>query len=72
MKTRNKITGNSKLKDVLGIKGAEEILKRYKLPCLSCPMAAFEIAELEIGQVAKMYKIDLKNLLKELNKLNCH
>ncbi len=67
MKTINKITENSKLKDVLGIKGAEEILKKYKLPCLSCPMANFEIAELEIGQVAKTYNIDLKNLLKELN-----
>lgn len=67
MKTKNKINKNSKLKDILETKGAEEILAKYGVPCLSCPMASFEIEELEIGNVCKMYGIDSDKLLKDLN-----
>ncbi|MEK7541012.1 MAG: hypothetical protein AAB529_02115 [Patescibacteria group bacterium] len=68
MKTRNKITENSKLKDILEIKGAEEILAKYMVPCLSCPMAYLELEKLEIGVVGKMYGLETKKILDELNK----
>lgn len=66
-KTPNKITKETTLEKILKYSQTEKILVKYKLPCLSCPMAAYEMGILKIGQVAKMYNIDLKNLLKELN-----
>lgn len=44
-----------------------EILLKYNVPCLGCPMAKFEVANLKLGEVCKMYGIDLESLLKELN-----
>lgn len=61
------VTKATKLSEVLEIPGADEVLTRHRLPCLFCPMASFEMAELEIGQVAEMYGIDSETLLKELN-----
>jgi hypothetical protein len=66
---KNKITENTTIKDILKVKGGEEILGKYRLPCLSCPMASLELTELEIGKVCKMYGLDLKNILKEINEL---
>lgn len=65
----NKITKDTILAETLKIPKAEMILKKYHVPCLTCPMAAGEINQLKIGDVASMYNLDLKNLLKELNKL---
>jgi hypothetical protein len=62
-----KITSKEKLKEILQINGAEEILTKYGVPCLSCPMASFEADKLEIGKVCKMYGLNLKKILKELN-----
>lgn len=62
-----KITQKSKLKDVLKIKGIEDILVKYSFPCVSCPMAKMEMDVLEIGAVCKMYGLDEKKLLKEIN-----
>jgi len=64
-----KITENTTLKEVLEIKGAEEILKKHKLPCLFCPMVSFEIESLKIGDLCKIYGINLKKLLEDLNSL---
>ena len=64
----NKITEDTTLTEILKLPEAEKILAKYNLPCLSCPLAKFEIENLTIGQVCKMYGIDLENLLKELNK----
>lgn len=64
-----KITEKTTLSDILQRKGAEDILAKYNLPCLSCPMAAQEISELQIGKVAEMYGLDIKNIIKELNSL---
>ena len=66
----NKINENTTIAEILNVKGAEEVLSKYRLPCLHCPMARFEIENLKIGDVAKMYGLDLDNLLKELNKLS--
>ena len=64
---KNKISRDITLAKILEYPGAEEILAKYNLPCLSCPLAKFEIGDLKIGQVCETYGIDIKNLLKELN-----
>ena len=61
------ITKDTILADILAIPDAEKVLAKYKMPCLTCPMAQLEAGKLTIGQVAKMYGIDIDNLLKELN-----
>ena len=62
-----KVTKDTKLADILKMKGAAEILEKYNTPCLHCPMAAYEMGTLKIGDVASAYGIDLKGLLAELN-----
>jgi len=62
-----KINQDTTLKEILKIEGTEEILTKYNLPCLFCPMASFEIENLKIGDVCRVYGIDSKKLLKELN-----
>lgn len=62
-----KITKDTTLAEILEHPGAKKILAKYNLPCLWCPMAKYEIQNLKIGQVCKMYDIDIKNLLRELN-----
>lgn len=61
------ITKNTILSEILKIKRSEKILNKYGVPCMTCPMAKMELDKLKIGQVAKMYNLDLKNILKELN-----
>ena len=67
-KGNKKITENDTLADVLKKEGAETILQKYNFPCLTCPMAKFEIEKLKIGQVCEMYSINLEKVLEELNK----
>ena len=62
------IDKNSILADILKNPKAEKILAKYNLPCLTCPLAKFEIENLKLGKVCKMYKIDMENLIEELNK----
>lgn len=62
-----KIIKNTTLKKILEMPGAEEILAKHNLPCLSCPMAAQEIAKLKLVDVCEAYDLNLKNLLKDLN-----
>ena len=64
---KNEITTKTTLKKIIEKKGADEILAKNGVPCLSCPMAAKEIDKLEIGKVCKMYKLNLAKILKELN-----
>jgi len=63
-----KYTENTKLSEVLGKPEEEKIISKYKLPCLGCPMARLEAQMLTLGQVSKIYGIDLDGLLDELNK----
>jgi hypothetical protein len=62
-----RITRNTTLAEVLKHPRAEAILERYRIPCLHCPMAAFEMGNLRIGDITKAYGIDLRGLLRELN-----
>ncbi len=65
----NKYTENTKLSEILGKPEEEKIISKYRLPCLGCPMARLEAQMLTLGQVSKMYGIDLDGLLDELNKI---
>jgi len=63
-----KITAKSTLQEILEAKGGEDILHKHGVPCMSCPMAKFEIGSLKIGQVCKMYGLPEKDILQDLNK----
>ena len=70
-----KITKDTTLAEILKNPELVKILVKYNLPCLSCPFAKMEMdathppPHLKIGEVCKMYGIDLSKLLKELNAL---
>ena len=64
---KRRVGSSTTLAKVLKHSGTEEILARYNLPCLSCPLAKLEIENLKIGEVCRMYEINLKSLLKDLN-----
>ena len=66
--SKSKITKESTLAEILELKGGEEILHKYGVPCMACPMAKFEIDKLQIGQVCKIYGLPEKEILKDLNK----
>jgi len=63
----DKITSKTTLAKIIKKKGADLVLANNGVPCLSCPMAAMEIDKLQIGKVCKMYGLNLKKILKELN-----
>ena len=63
-----RITRDTTLAEVLKQPRADRILEKYKIPCLHCPMAVYEMGRLRIGEIAETYGIDLNALLKELNK----
>jgi len=65
----NKYTKETVLSEICKHPRAHEILAKYRLPCLHCPMAATEMSKLKIGQVCQMYNLDIDNLLKELNEM---
>ncbi|MCX6724146.1 MAG: hypothetical protein NT155_03200 [Candidatus Staskawiczbacteria bacterium] len=64
-----KATSKTTLNKIIGMKNGEKILLKHSVPCLSCPMASFEIDKLKIGEVCKMYGLNLKKILKELNEI---
>jgi len=64
-----KITKETTLAEILNLPGAEKILAKYNLPCLTCPFAKMEMENLKIGQICQMYGIKINELLKELNKV---
>ncbi len=64
-----KVTNKTTLKNILEKEGASEVLSKHSVPCMSCPMASFELEKLEIGEVSKMYGLPLEKILKDLNNL---
>jgi hypothetical protein len=68
MKKQKKFTGNTTLAEVLKHPKSSEILEKYGVPCLYCPLAIYEMSTLKLKEIAKRYGIDIKSLLKELNK----
>lgn len=63
------INEESTVEEILKKEGAAEILERHHFPCLHCPMAKYEIAQLKLGEVCQTYGLDLKKILEELNGL---
>lgn len=63
-----KITKNTTLSEVFQYAKAKEILAECDLPCLSCPMARYEMEELTLKLLAERFNINLETLLKSLNK----
>lgn len=61
------ITEDTLLGDILKKPYGTKILSKFKLPCLHCPMAALEMGVLKIGEVSRMYGVDIQGLMKELN-----
>lgn len=64
-----KITKNTTLAEILEIPEAEKILVKHNLPCLGCAFAKMEMEELKIGEICKIYGIEIEKLLEELNNL---
>ncbi|PKP61221.1 MAG: hypothetical protein CVT88_00655 [Candidatus Altiarchaeales archaeon HGW-Altiarchaeales-1] len=62
-------TGESTYQEVISKEGTLKILAKHGVPCVSCPMAKYEMAKLKLGDISEMYGIDLKALLDDLNKL---
>ncbi|MFA7253245.1 MAG: hypothetical protein WC107_01680 [Patescibacteria group bacterium] len=62
-----KVTSKTTLRDILALKKGSQVLQENGVPCLSCPMAALELNTLTIGEICRMYQLDLEKILKELN-----
>ncbi len=65
-----KYTEDTKLSEVLKSPEASKIIAKFKLPCMHCAMAAYEAEMLTLGQVSKIYGLDIDGLLKELNEIS--
>ncbi len=63
-----KVNENSTLAEIVADSLAEEILHKHGVPCVTCPYAAQEMNTLTIGQVSKIYELNLPAILKDLNK----
>jgi len=63
------IKADTTLAEILKFPQAEKILAKYNLPCLWCPFAKMEMETLKIGEICRMYGINIENLLKELNEV---
>ncbi len=63
-----KITKDTSLTKILKHSEAEKILAKHNVPCVTCPFVKMEMDKLKIGQICKIYGIDIDKLLKELNK----
>lgn len=63
-----KFTSKSKLKKILDKNGAEKVLAKHGVPCILCPMAKFEIENLKIGEICKIYGLSERDILKDLNR----
>lgn len=64
----SKFNQDTTISEILKHPEGKKILEEYNLPCLSCPWAKFEMDNLRIGEVCKIYGIDYDKLIKELNK----
>ena len=61
------VTEETPLGELLQNPKALGILAKHGLPCLFCPAISFEVGFLKLGQVAKVYGLDAKAIVKELN-----
>ena len=64
-----KIDKNTTLDKLLKNKKTAAVLAKHQVPCLGCSMAAFEMGELKLGDITKIYRLNLKAILKDFNKI---
>lgn len=64
------INKNTALIKLFGIRRAEKILAKHGVPCVVCPLAKFEMEKLKIGEICKIYGLNLEKILKDLNALS--
>ncbi len=62
------INEKTTIAEIIKTKKGAEILAKYGVPCLTCPMASQEIKFLQIGDVADMYGLEKEKMIEELNK----
>ncbi|MEF8847367.1 MAG: DUF1858 domain-containing protein [Candidatus Paceibacterota bacterium] len=55
------------LEELLEDEEAKEVLEKYELPCLGCPMAQFEMQDLTLKDMCNRYNLDVDKILEELN-----
>lgn len=63
-----KSSENTTLKKILEMENGEKILTKHGVPCVTCPMAKFELEKLKIGEICEIYHLELDPILKDLNK----
>ena len=64
-----KITKDTFLADILKVAKTRKILEKYNFPCLQCPFAQTEMGQLKIGDICKIYRLDLNKILRDLNSI---
>ena len=62
------ITEKTTLAKLLQDTKTQKILSKHGVPCISCPHVGYEQDSLTLGFITKAYGINLKKLLKDLNK----
>jgi len=65
--SKKRITEDTTLEDILRHPETSSILVKHGIYCPTCPFARFEMGKLRIGDVARTYRVNINNLLKELN-----
>lgn len=63
-----RVNKHTKLGKIMKLKGMKKILTKYRVPCVTCPLAKAEMDNLEIGYVCSMYGLNEKELILEINK----
>ncbi len=63
-----KITSKTKIAKLFAKKTLLNVLKKYEVPCVSCPIAKQEIDKNSIGYVCDIYGLPKEEIIKELNK----
>jgi len=66
---KQEISEGTPLAEVLKIPGAIQVLLRNNFPCVTCPLALFEAGTMTVGEVARMYGLDVEKIVRELREL---
>ena len=67
--SKEEITRDTTLEEIMNIPGAQAILFENHVPCMNCPMGAYEMPMLKLGMVCDMYGLEYDKIVKELKRL---
>lgn len=68
-KTKNTVTKDTLLADIITNEKMLEVLYKLGVPCVTCPLMGFEASFLTLGQIAETYGLDLEKIIDELKKV---